>query len=237
MGDLEQRGLLDSTVVVWMGEFGRTPVINSRQGRDHYPNAWSVVLGGGGIKGGAVIGKTSKDGLAVEDRPVSVPDLLATLCQALGIDHERQNMSNVGRPIRIVEPGRARREGGAGMRTAAAALVFLLPLPLWGEGLGVKGALLSCLPFRALPVKNADRQARQQTTPGAAPLVLIDRAGKPLRLQLDVRIDGQSPERAWEAFSWITCSTTSTATATGGSAPARSAECSPCRCRAAGSWR
>ena len=103
MADLEQRGLLESTVVVWMGEFGRTPVINSRQGRDHYPNAWSVVLGGGGIRGGAVVGKTSKDGLAVEERPVSVPDLLATLCQALGVDHERQNMSNVGRPIRIVD--------------------------------------------------------------------------------------------------------------------------------------
>jgi uncharacterized protein (DUF1501 family) len=103
LADLEQRGLLENTVIVWMGEFGRTPVINSRQGRDHYPNAWSVVLGGGGIKGGAVIGRTSKDGLAVEDRPISVPDLLATLCQALGIDRDRQNMSNVGRPIRIVD--------------------------------------------------------------------------------------------------------------------------------------
>jgi hypothetical protein len=103
MADLEQHGLLDSTLVVWMGEFGRTPVINSRQGRDHYPNAWSVVLGGGGIRGGSVVGRTGKDGLTVEDRPVAVPDLLATVCLALGIDVNKQNMSNVSRPIRIVD--------------------------------------------------------------------------------------------------------------------------------------
>jgi hypothetical protein len=87
-----------------MGEFGRTPVINPRQGRDHYPSAWSVVLGGGGIKGGQAVGKTSADGLAVEDRPVSVPDLLGTICLALGVDPARQNRSNVGRPIRVVDP-------------------------------------------------------------------------------------------------------------------------------------
>jgi hypothetical protein len=101
--DLKERGLLDTTLVVWMGEFGRTPVINPRQGRDHYPNAWSVVLGGGGIRGGSVVGKTGADGLRVEDRPVSVPDLLATVCLALGIDPDKQNLSNVGRPIRIVD--------------------------------------------------------------------------------------------------------------------------------------
>ena len=80
MVDLKERGLLESTLVVWMGEFGRTPAINPRQGRDHYPNAWSVVLGGGGIKGGQVIGKTSKDGMLVDDRPAGIPDLLATIC-------------------------------------------------------------------------------------------------------------------------------------------------------------
>jgi uncharacterized protein (DUF1501 family) len=103
MTDLAQRGLLDRTLVVWMGEFGRTPTINPRQGRDHYPNAWSVVLGGGGIRGGAVVGRTSADGRSVEDRPTSVPDLLATICHAMGIDPTKQNMSNVGRPIRIVD--------------------------------------------------------------------------------------------------------------------------------------
>jgi hypothetical protein len=103
MADLKDRGLLDSTTIVWMGEFGRTPGINPRQGRDHYPNAWSVVLGGGGIKGGQIVGKTSKSGLEVEERPVAVPDLLATICLALGIDPAKQNMSNVNRPIRIVD--------------------------------------------------------------------------------------------------------------------------------------
>lgn len=104
MRDLHERRLLDSTLVVWMGEFGRTPGINPQQGRDHYPKAWSVVLGGGGIRGGHVVGRTSKDGMAVEDRPVSTPDLLATICLALGLDPRKQNISNVGRPIRLVDP-------------------------------------------------------------------------------------------------------------------------------------
>jgi len=103
MGDLKDRGLLDSTMIVWMGEFGRTPRINGQTGRDHFPNAWSAVLAGGGIKGGQAIGKTSKDGGTVEERKVSTVDLLATVCQGLGIDSEKQNMSNVGRPIRIVD--------------------------------------------------------------------------------------------------------------------------------------
>jgi uncharacterized protein (DUF1501 family) len=102
--DLKDRGRLDSTLVVWMGEFGRTPVINPRQGRDHYPKAWSVVLGGGGIRGGQVVGRTSVDAMTVEDRPVSAPDLLATICLALGLDPRKQNMSNVGRPIRLADP-------------------------------------------------------------------------------------------------------------------------------------
>jgi uncharacterized protein (DUF1501 family) len=103
MYDLADRGLLDTTTVVWAGEFGRTPKINQNRGRDHFATAWSVVLGGGGIKGGQAVGRTSPDGTAVEERPVSVPDLLATVCQALGIDHEKQNLSNVKRPIRIVD--------------------------------------------------------------------------------------------------------------------------------------
>jgi hypothetical protein len=102
MRDLKDRGLLDTTLVLWMGEFGRTPRINGNAGRDHYPNAWSVVLGGGGIKGGQVVGNTGKDGAAVEERPVSVPDLLATICKALGVDPLKQNTSNIRRPIRIV---------------------------------------------------------------------------------------------------------------------------------------
>src|SRR5262249_13923809 len=104
MSDLRMRGLLDSTLVVWMGEFGRTPKINANRGRDHWANSWTTVLAGGGINGGQVVGRTSADGMAVEERPVTVPDLLATVGLALGVDIAKQNMSNVGRPIRIVEP-------------------------------------------------------------------------------------------------------------------------------------
>jgi hypothetical protein len=105
MDDLHDRGLLDSTLLVCMGEFGRTPKINAQKGRDHFPDAWSVVLAGGGIRGGQAIGRTGKDGMKVEERPVGVPEVLATVCAGLGIDHEKQNVSNVGRPIRIVEKG------------------------------------------------------------------------------------------------------------------------------------
>src|SRR5207237_9343999 len=86
MTDLSERGLLDSTLIVWMGEFGRTPKINPQQGRDHYPNAWSTVLCGGGIKGGQAYGKTSADGTTVEDNPTAVADFLATVVQAAGIN-------------------------------------------------------------------------------------------------------------------------------------------------------
>lgn len=103
LDDLRERGLLGSTLVVWMGEFGRTPKINAMNGRDHFPDAWSAVLAGGGIKTGQVVGKTSDDGMSVEDRPVSVPDFLATLCQGLGIDRTKQNISSIGRPISIVD--------------------------------------------------------------------------------------------------------------------------------------
>jgi hypothetical protein len=101
--DLKQRGLLDSTLIVWMGEFGRTPRINGNNGRDHFPYAWTAALAGGGIKGGQVVGKTSADGMSVVERPVTVPDLLATVLQALGIDTARQHVSNTGRPIGLVE--------------------------------------------------------------------------------------------------------------------------------------
>jgi hypothetical protein len=103
MDDLKDKGLLDTTTIVWMGEFGRTPKINPNRGRDHWPNSWTSVLAGGGIKGGQVVGKTSADGTTVEERPIKVEDLLATVAQTLGIDTAKQNMSNVGRPIRIVE--------------------------------------------------------------------------------------------------------------------------------------
>jgi hypothetical protein len=101
--DLKDHGLLETTTIVWMGEFGRTPNINGQNGRDHWANSWSAVIGGGGITGGQVVGKTSDDGMTVKDRPVAVADLLATVCEAVGLDPGKQNMSNVGRPIRLVE--------------------------------------------------------------------------------------------------------------------------------------
>jgi hypothetical protein len=103
MSDLQDRGLLESTTVVWMGEFGRTPQINGAAGRDHFPRAWSCVLGGGGIAGGQAYGRTSADGMTIEENPVEVTDVLATLCQALGVPPETENMSNTGRPIKVVE--------------------------------------------------------------------------------------------------------------------------------------
>jgi hypothetical protein len=104
MDDLGERGLLDSTMIVWMGEFGRTPKINANKGRDHWANSWTAVLGGGGIRGGQVVGSTTPDGMEVKEKPVGTQDLLATIATGLGIDTSKQNNSNVGRPIRIVEP-------------------------------------------------------------------------------------------------------------------------------------
>lgn len=103
LNDLHLRGLLESTTILWLGEFGRTPQINRNAGRDHYPRAWSCVLAGGGIKGGQAFGRTSADGTTVEEGKVDVPDLFATLCRAVGVDPMTQNVSEVGRPIRIAE--------------------------------------------------------------------------------------------------------------------------------------
>ena len=79
LGDLKARGLLGSTLVACMGEFGRTPAINAREGRDHWPQAWSAVLAGGGIRGGQVHGATDEDGARSRAPPTHVPDLLATI--------------------------------------------------------------------------------------------------------------------------------------------------------------
>lgn len=105
ISDLKQRGLLDRTLVVWMGEFGRTPKVNPRAGRDHFPRVFNVALAGGGIQGGQVIGASTDDGTAVKDRPVAVNDLLNTICTALHINPAKENMSPVGRPIKIVDGG------------------------------------------------------------------------------------------------------------------------------------
>jgi hypothetical protein len=105
--DLERRGMLADTLVIWMGEFGRTPQINARAGRDHFPRSFNAVLAGGGVQGGRVIGSTDAAGVEVADRPVTVPDLFATFCRAMAIDPLIENMAPTGRPIRLVDGGEA----------------------------------------------------------------------------------------------------------------------------------
>src|SRR5262249_25236294 len=96
--DLKDRGLLDNTLVIWMGEFGRTPKVKAGGGRDHYSKAWSTAIFGGGIKGGQVIGRTDKNGSTVEDRPISVMDFMATVCKILAIDPHKRNLVRGERP-------------------------------------------------------------------------------------------------------------------------------------------
>ncbi len=106
MADLKKGGLLDTTLVVWMGEFGRTPHINPQQGRDHWPRCFSAVLAGAGIKGGQVIGATSPDGAAITERPVTVPEWLATIYAAAGVDLTRRYPAGEKGPlIPIVDGG------------------------------------------------------------------------------------------------------------------------------------
>lgn len=104
LSDLRERGLLESTMVVWMGEFGRTPKINANGGRDHFPDAWSVALAGGSIAGGQVIGATTPDAMEVKDRPVSAADLFATVLEGLGIGSSDSNQMG-DRPIPLVDEG------------------------------------------------------------------------------------------------------------------------------------
>lgn len=109
MTELHDRGLLDRTTILWLGEFGRTPKINPQGGRDHFPAAWSCVLAGGGIQGGQAYGKTDASGETVEEGKLDIGDLLATLCTALGVDPARENISPLRRPIPIAE-GRVIKE-------------------------------------------------------------------------------------------------------------------------------
>ena len=110
VSDLKRLGMLDKTLVIWMGEFGRTPKVNPNGGRDHFPRAFNVALAGGGIKGGQVIGSSSADGTEVKDRPVGVQDLLSTFCHSLKIDPAKENMSPQGRPIKVVDGGSVVKE-------------------------------------------------------------------------------------------------------------------------------
>lgn len=101
LDDLKASGKLDSTLVVWAGDFGRTPVITPTEGRGHHPQCWSAWLAGGGVQGGRVIGATDEKGAAVKERPVGVPDLFASLLHATGM--ENKTFHTNGRPITLVD--------------------------------------------------------------------------------------------------------------------------------------
>ncbi len=105
VGDLQQRGLLEHTVLVWMGEFGRTPRINQNAGRDHWASSWSVVLGGGGLPGGRVIGATDADGIEVLEKSYLPGDIWATVADALGIPLSKVYTTSRGRPMKIANGG------------------------------------------------------------------------------------------------------------------------------------
>ncbi len=105
IADLKERGLLEKTLVIWMGEFGRTPRINAKTGRDHHPLSFNAALAGGGIKGGRVIGATNAEGTDVENHPVTVPDLFCTFCHALKINPRKENITPLGRPLTITDKG------------------------------------------------------------------------------------------------------------------------------------
>jgi hypothetical protein len=103
--DLQGRGLLSSTLVVWLGDFGRTPRINDRGGRDHFPECSAALLAGGGIKGGQVVGATDKDGAEVTDRPVTVPDLYRTIAHVLDLNPDKLRTAPSGRPLKSIDAG------------------------------------------------------------------------------------------------------------------------------------
>jgi uncharacterized protein (DUF1501 family) len=108
--DLSQRGLLQDTAIIWMGDFSRTPRINGNGGRDHWARAWSVMVGGGGLKGGIAVGKTNEDGTACDTDPYTSQDVMATICKTLGISLETTFTSNNGRPMKIANSGKVIKE-------------------------------------------------------------------------------------------------------------------------------
>jgi hypothetical protein len=106
LNDLENRGMLDSTLVVVTTEFGRTPRINQLAGRDHWPNAFSILMAGAGLKVGQTIGATDKQAASVADRPISPEDMCATILHVLGIDHRKVLHTPLGRPVPLVDGGK-----------------------------------------------------------------------------------------------------------------------------------
>jgi len=105
LGDLEDRGLLDDTLVIISTEFGRTPRINELAGRDHWPNVFSIAMAGGGVQGGQVIGASDRKASGVADRPITPGDMTATVLDLMGIDPHQLVRTPLGRPIPLVEDG------------------------------------------------------------------------------------------------------------------------------------
>lgn len=110
VSDLADRGMLDDTVIIWMGEFSRTPNINGGAGRDHWARSWSTVVGGGGFKRGVVVGETSSDGREVVSEPYTSEDLMASVLKALGIKLETTFTAKNGRPMKIANSGKVIKE-------------------------------------------------------------------------------------------------------------------------------
>lgn len=108
--DLNDRGLLQDTAIIWMGEFGRTPNINGNGGRDHWARSWSVVVGGAGFKGGIVVGETSENGKEVVSEPYTSQDLMASVLRSLDISLETTFTSKNGRPMKIANSGKVIKE-------------------------------------------------------------------------------------------------------------------------------
>ena len=104
--DLTDRGMLDNTLVVVTTEFGRTPRINDLAGRDHWPNAFSILMAGAGVQGGRVIGATDQQAGEVTNRPITPQDMAATILQVLGIDHKTVLHTPLDRPVPLVDGGR-----------------------------------------------------------------------------------------------------------------------------------
>lgn len=110
ISDLNDRGLLDTTTIIWMGEFGRTPNINANAGRDHWARSWSVVVGGGGFKRGTIVGETSQDGKEVVTEPYSSQDLMASVLKSMNISLETTYTAKNGRPMKIANSGKTIKE-------------------------------------------------------------------------------------------------------------------------------
>lgn len=114
LSTLEARGLLDTTAVLVTGEFGRTPKINARAGRDHWPRAFSVLMAGGGVTGGQVIGASDEHGMGPAGEPITPDQVAASFYHTLGIDHRKEYHTNTGRPVMIVREGTLIKELSAG---------------------------------------------------------------------------------------------------------------------------